>query len=463
MAEWIWIGVNGVAGLGLATWLVVLAREIVRTALAPLLGFRVFEIRFGVGHRRFTRAVGPIDLVLSPWPAAGATVARSGASRRHRLGRAILALAPAAAQLGWMLARLDAGVAPGAAPLFEGPAPLACLDLANALLLVAHATLALELPGGARTDVRLALDAWIGRADSSRAARADYYARLARHHLERARVESARAALEQGLRQLGPQSLLVACERHMNAVDLDSVVDQGACADALHREIEEADPRRRRERASWSLAERVRQRCASAVPLLIALLALAFAQADGWARHFESGMIVLGDRAVAAGETERCGRMIGTWEDWTERVDPWLPPDDAARAERHRSLAALERCRGERASAAAHHGEALLAAHAATTSPDPARMVDADDWLTDELRVTGLLRETARTASEQSRHRDALRTLRQAEQRLGRAEQRLPLVSRPSAQSEVRARVDQERAAIGLARDEVLERMRSTP
>ncbi len=460
MTQWIWIGVNGVVGLGLAAWLVVATREIVRTALAPLLGFRVFELRFGVGRKRVERALGPIDLVVSPWPAAGATVARSGSPRRHRLGRAILAVSPTAAQLVWMLGRLHAGVTPGSAPLFEGPAPLACLDLANALLLVVHATLAIEFPGGARTDVRLLLDAVLGRADSDRAARADHYARLAGHRLERARVDAARAALEQGLRQLGPQPLLVACERHLNGADLDSVVDQGACADALRREIEAADPRRREERARWSLAERFRQGIASAVPIGLALLALGFVQADRWARHLETGMLAIGDRAVAAGDTAGCTRMIGTWQDWTARVDPWLPPSDAARSERHRGLAALERCRGERDSAAAHHGEALLAARAATTAREPTRNAP-EDWLTDELRLTGLLRETARLASEQSRHRDALRTLHQAEQRLGQAERRLPLFANEAAESEARNRVDEERSAIGLARHDVLERMRS--
>ena len=55
MSQWIWIGVNGVVGLGLAAGLVVCAREIVRTALALPLGFRVFEVRLGVGRRRFER------------------------------------------------------------------------------------------------------------------------------------------------------------------------------------------------------------------------------------------------------------------------------------------------------------------------------------------------------------------------------------------------------------------------
>lgn len=459
MSQWIWIGVNGVVGLGLAAWLVVGSRELMRAALAPLLGFRVFEVHFGVGRRRIGRPIGPIDLLLSPWPVAGATVARSGAARRHRLGRAILAAAPTAAQLGWLFGRLGTGVTPGSVPLFEGPAPLACIDLANALLLVAHATLAIELPGGVRSDVRLLLDAWIGHADSNRASRADYYARRARHHLDRGQVESAGSALEQGLRQLGPQPLLVACEGHFAARDLDSVVDQGACADELRHEIERADPRRHRERASWTLGERLRQGFASTVPIGVALLAFAFTQADRWARHLETGMLSIGDRAVAANDTLGCNRMIDAWQDWSARIDPWLPPNDAARSERHRGLSALERCRGADDSAAEHHGEALLAARAATNSLETGRLANPADWLRDELRVTGLLIETAQLASEQARHRDALRTLHQAERRLGQTERGLPLFAGETARSDARERLDAERSAVLLARDAVRARM----
>ena len=148
MAEWIWIAGNGVVGLPLAALAVMVVREFVRAGVAPLLGFRVFEIRLGAGVRRLDRAIGPIDLVLGGWPIAGATVARSGTPRRHRIGRVTLALAPALAQSAWLLGRIATGTPPGASPFFGGPAPLACLDLANALLLVGHTTFAIELPGG---------------------------------------------------------------------------------------------------------------------------------------------------------------------------------------------------------------------------------------------------------------------------------------------------------------------------
>ncbi|GEM_PF-1728493 len=460
MSEWIWIAANGVVGLPLAALVVMVVRETVRAGVAPLFGFRVFEIRLGAGPGRLDRAIGPIDLVLGSWPIAGATVARSGAPRRHRIGRVALALAPALAQSAWLLGRIATGTPPGASPLFEGPALVACLDLANPLLLVGHATLAVELSGGVRSDVRLFLDAVLGRADSDQAARANYYARFARHHLERAQVDDAKAALAHGLRQLGPQSLLVACESRMLATDLDSVVDQGACANKLRAEIEAAEPRRQRERAAWSFGERLRQGAASALPLVLAFLGLAFVQADRWARHLERGMLAVGDAAIEAGDADGCGRMITAWDDWSAGVDPWLPPANDARSERHSGLARLERCRGDAAQAAAHHGEALLAAKAATRSPDVGRLTDPGAWLADELRVTGLLRETARDASEQARHRDALRTLHQAERRLGEAERRLPLFGAGDAAAEARTEVDREREALVATRDAVLTRMR---
>lgn len=461
MAEWIWIAGNGVVGLPLAALAVMVVREFVRAGVAPLLGFRVFEIRLGAGVRRLDRAIGPIDLVLGGWPIAGATVARSGTPRRHRIGRVTLALAPALAQSAWLLGRIATGTPPGASPFFGGPAPLACLDLANALLLVGHTTFAIELPGGVRSDVRLFLDAVLGRADSNQAARANYYARFARHHLERAQVNDAKAALEHGLRQLGPQSLLVACEARILATDLDSVVDQGECANALRAEIEASEPRRQHERAAWSIGEHLRQGAASALPLVLAFLGLAFVQADRWARHLERGMLAMGDAAIEAGDAGACGRMIMAWDDWSARVDPWLPPAHDARSERHRGLARLERCRGGIAQAAAHHGEALLAARAATQSPDVGRLTDPSAWLADELRMTGLLRETARDASEHSRHRDALRTLHQAERRLGEAERRLPLFGAGNAATEARSQVEREREALVATREAVLSLLRA--
>ena len=123
MADWIWIAGNGVVGLPLAALAVMVVRESVRAGVAPLLGFRVFEIRLGAGARRLDRAIGQLPSTRSIGPIAGATVARSGTPRRHRIGRVALALAPALAQSAWLLGRIATGTPPGASPLFEGPAP----------------------------------------------------------------------------------------------------------------------------------------------------------------------------------------------------------------------------------------------------------------------------------------------------------------------------------------------------
>ena len=103
--------------------------------------------------------------------------------------------------------------------------------------------------------------------------------------------------------------------------------------------------------------------------------------------------------------------------------------------------------------------EALFAARAATNSLETERISNPADWLRDELRVTGLLIETAQLASEQARHRDALRTLHQAERRLGQTERGLPLFAGETARSDARDRLDAERSAVLLARDAVRARM----
>ena len=455
MPDWLWIAANLGLGLPLAAVFVTVGREIVRTGLALALGFRVFEIRWGAGRLLFERPVGPLDLSIGRLPLGGATVARSGLPRRHRAGRVTLALGPCLAQLAWLAGRLATGTPPGAAPLFEGPAPLAVLDLASCLLLVVHATFALELPGGVRTDVRLCLDAVLGHADTDRAARANYYARLARHRLERADVDGARAAIARAMTQLGPEPLLVEAEALLDRGPLDSVVDQGERADALREAILAAEPRRRDERAAWGRAERLRQTAFSGLPVAIALAALAFVQADRLARSLERGMIVVGDRAVAAGDVRACDEMAARWARWAGRVDPWLPPSSAERSERHEALAALDLCRGERARARRHQGEALLAAGAAADRSKQLLVDDPDAWLAAELQVSRLLRVSAERESRDRAHRDALRTISRAERRLARlAHQLVRFEAEDRERAE--ARLGDERAAIESTRERIL-------
>jgi len=454
--EWVSITSNLVLGVPLAALAVVFLRETARAAIAPLVGFRVFELQWGAGKQRFERAVGPIDLVLAPLPIAGATVARSGSPQRHRLGRIVLALTPIATQLLWLVARALGGTFPGGAPLFEGPAPLACLDLANTILLVAHATLALEISPGVRTDMRLLLDALLGHSDSDRAARANHYARLAKHHLERARVSAARDALDLARTQLGPQPLILACQDRLDATDLDSVVDQGDCIDDLKRRIEAAEPKRPDERAGWSLGERLRQGFFSALPLVAALLALTFAQADRLTRKVETGLSRLAEGVVESGEPTACDAVFERWNAWADRVDPWLPPAATVRSDRHLGFARLARCRGDADAAAAHHGQAMLAANAARTEDPAERFRNPGEWLSNELRLTSLLLHAAQTERDEKRFRDALRTLTKADRRLITLEGQLGFLGEADAKAKASSALQSEREVVAAIREEIL-------
>ena len=459
MSDWIWIAANLGLGLPLAAGLLILAREVVRGLIGLAFGFRVFEIQLGAGRKRAEFQLGSVDVALADLPIAGTTIARSGAPKRHRLARLALATAPLLAQVGWLLARLVMGTPPGSAPLFDGPALLACLDLANCLLLVLHSTAPVELPGGVRTDIRLLLDAALGRADSNRAARSNYYTRLARHRLERADVEGARAAVSHGLTQLGPEALLVTSQTELDATELSSVIDQGECADRLSVAIESSEPRRQIERARWTLMERLRQGFFSAAPLTIALVCLGLVQADRLARSIETGMLGLSDRAALAGDADACAAMENRWQIWSREVDPWLPPGEADRSRRHLGLAGLARCRSDLRTAEQHHSEALLAANAAGFS-DPSKLFrDPEKWLDNELRMALLLREAAELGSKRSSYREALVTLTRAERRLSSLGGKLGLLGEGEDRHLAGKRLDQERIELEATRSRVLASM----
>ena len=459
MPSWIWMLVNGLIGVPLALVGLVFLRELLRAVLALALGFRVFALQWGAGPPRLEGPVGPVDLGLAPWPIAGSTVARSGAARRHRAGRFLLATGPLLAQTIWLLVRLYDGTPPGTAPLFEGPAPIACFDLANTLLLVLHATLAVELSPGVRTDVRLLLDAFLGRAESDRAARANYYARLARHRLERADVDGTHAALATGITQLGPEPLLVAARDRLAQSELDSVVDQGDCCDALHALVEQAEPRRRVERADWSFGERLRQAGWSALPLTAAIAALVFVQAERMARSAERGMLAVAARAIAAEEVDGCARMIDRLHEWSARIDPWLPPSAADLSDRSLAISRLERCRGDALAADRHRDEALLAASGANRNASVALGDDPLRWLSNELRVTVLLREAAMRETGRSAFRQALTALGQADRRLDALDGQLGLLPGGSVRADASRQLGEERLAVRSLREQVLVRM----
>lgn len=416
--EWDWFVANLLVGVPLAAFGVCLLRESVRSALALALGFRVFEIRLGVGQPRAHFQLGPLDFACAPIALAGATIAHSARAPRHRIDRMALAVTPIGLQLVWIGTRLLSGSPPGGEPLYEGPAPLACLEIANALTLVLHLTCAVELPGGLRTDIRLFLDALVGPAGSERAARASYYARLSRHHLERSDVADARRAVRQGIRQLGPEPLLVEAERLLRRSALDSVIDQLACADALRRAIKQSEPRRRRERASWSRRERLRQSLYSLLPIALAISTLAVIQADRLVHSLEHGLIRVSERIGESGDPRACEAMDTRWHQWSTRIDPLRPPQPGLRSDRQLSRASLALCRGDRESAERHEASALLAANEAVKQMERRRNVEPADRLGAELQVTRLMRRLAEREGQAESHRDALRTLARAERRL---------------------------------------------
>lgn len=448
MVGTLWSVANVLVGLPLALATLVVLRETLRGLVAVCLGLRVFELQWGAGRRRFARPIGTLDLALAPWPVAGAVLARSGSPRHHRFARIALAIAPALAQIAWIAMRsaLDVPFPTRPPPRWD---PLALLDLANAALLVLHGMIPVELSRGVRSDVRLLLDALTEEADVGRRARGSYYARLVRHHVERGRVDAAREALARGLVQLGPEPTLLACREQLEGRALDSVVDQGACADALESLIRDAEPTRARERATWSLGRRLRQAVLAVVPAGAVLATLGLVQADRIGLDVETRLRQASLRAAREGDDDRCRALLDRWAGWTRlfEVDA-LPP--SAQRERHVAIARLSVCKGDPSTAAAHRGEALLAASRAARESEALFAVDLRRWVAQEVRVVDLLGEVADEERARRSHRAALATLHRAEQRLERVRRRLATHPEPEARDDALAFVTE--AEQGLAR-----------
>ena len=455
MIEWVWLGINGIVGIPLALAGLVFLRESIRAATALAFGFRVFEIRWGIGRTLFNRPIGPINLVGGSWPLAGATLARSGTPRHHRIARAACAVAPLAAQLLWLAYRSADG--PTLAFAFrDGPAFLAAMDLANTILLALHCFVPIEFASGVQSDVRLLLDSALTGTDSERAARANYYARLCRHRLERGDREAAEQALEQGLTQLGREAILVQCQLRFLETDLGSVVDQGECADELQRLIEAAEPNRTIQRASWSFGERFRQSVISVLPAGFLLLVVSIAEADRLALGVESLLHRHGEQVVSRNEATACTAQIERWTGWSTRTDRWFPLDDVERRDRHATLAELERCRGDLIAAAAHQGEAMLSANAARFQSAEEILAEPEVWLENELRMADLLRQAAAVESERRSYRRALGTLGKAERRLDSLRDRLAVWPDPDARSRADETITRARSEVVALREQVL-------
>jgi hypothetical protein len=458
MAEAAWCIFNLIVGIPVAVVVVGLCRECLRALFALAFGFRVFEMKWGAGRRVWAKPIGPVEFVLGALPLVGSTIAESGSPKHHHIARLTQASGPILIQLAGVFWGGASGLMFSEA-LQSGFAPIATLQLANILLIGLHGLIPFETKSGFRTDIRSILDVGFGRAEMNRHARASYYARYARHWLERADVERAKAALGQGLTQLGRDSLLVACEARILAEDLSSVVDQSECADDLRVLIEDAEPRRRKARDAWSVRERVRQATITSLPLVLAALGLFTLESERLSRLMHHRLIVTGDVVASNGIASVCESQLTRWRRWSPVLDLVGPDDPGMERDRHHQLARLERCRGRLEAATAHQRLAISAAQQALTQHASRADADPDLWLVNEVRLTILLRHAAELDTERSRYRLALVALERAAKQLDLAQYRVKRWREPEFQARASGFLESEKAQIELARLQVLTRM----
>jgi hypothetical protein len=458
MLEAAWLGVNLLVGIPFAIVFVVSCREFVRIVLAITYGFRVFELKWGVGRPIWAKSLGPVDVVFRRIPLGASIVAESGSPRNHRIARLAQSGGPVLVQIAFFFwaggTRLTLS-----SEVVSGFAPLAVLHLSNIFLVGLHSLIPFETQSGFRTDIRSILDIGFGRAEANRHARASYYARYARHWLERADAERAQAILEQGLTQLGRDSLLVACEARMLAEDLRSVVDQGACADALRVLIEDAEHQRRKDRANESTSERFRHAMLSTLPMSFAALGLIALESEQLSRFVHQHLILASDVAASSRIPTGCTKQLGLWTRWMPALDLLLPDDPGLQSDRYEQLARLEQCRGQLDAAIAYQTRAIAAAEQVPAQSIQSSDSDPDSWGVNDGRLAILLRHAAELESDRSQHRLALVALGRAETELGLAQNRL----RTQTHSDRRTRTDElledEKLRLQSARSQILARM----
>lgn len=458
MLETAWIGVNLLVGIPFAVVFVVSCREFVRIVLAIAFGFRVFELKWGVGRPIWTKSLGPVDVVFRRLPLGASIVAESGSPRNHRIARLAQSGGPILVQIAFFF---GAGATRFtlSSDVVSGFAPLAALHLSNIFLVGLHGLIPFETKSGFRTDIQSILDIGFGPAEANRHARASYYARYARHWLERADVERAKAILEQGLTQLGRDSLLVACEARMLAEDLRSVVDQGACVDAIRVLIDDAEPQRRKDRAIKSTSERFRQAMLRALPMSFAVLGLMALESEQLSRFVHQRLIVASDIAATSGIASGCKKQLTLWTRWMPALDLLLPDDPGVQSNRYEQLARLEKCRGQLDAAVVYQTRAIAAAEQVRAQSVQSPDLDPDSWGVNAGRLASLLRHAAELESDRNQHRLALVALVRAETELGLAQNRL----RTQTHSDQRTRTDElledEKVRLQSARSRILARM----
>jgi hypothetical protein len=460
MPEAIWCILNVIVGIPLAIVLIGVCREGLRALFALAFGFRVFQLKWGAGRRVWAKPIGPVEIVLGTQPLAGSIIAESGSPKRHRLARLSQASGPLLVQLvGIFWGNLSGPM------IFEALrsefAPIALLQLANILLIGLHGLIPFETKTGFRSDIRSILDAGFGRGERNRHARASYYARYATHWLERADVDEAKAVLERGLTQLGRDSLLKACQRQILAEDLSSVIDQSRCADFLRSLIEDAEPRRQKDRESWSVRERLRQTAITSLSLMLAAIGVFALESERLSRLVHHRLIVTGEAVATGGIESACSSQLTKWSRWSPALDLVLPDDPELERDRQDQLAGLERCRGQTETATAHQRRAILAAQHAQTQHASRIDSDPSEWLVNEIRLAIVLRHAAELDSEQRRFRLALAGLGSAARGLDLAQAQVGTQRWPEHEFQERASglLENEKDQLALVRLQVLTRM----
>jgi hypothetical protein len=457
MLEAAWCILNVIVGIPLAIVLIGACRECLRAIFALAFGFRVFEMKWGAGRRVWAKPIGPVEFVIGALPLVGSIIAESGSPKNHQIARLAQASGPMLIQLAGVFCWSGSLVISEA--LQSDFAPIATLQIANILLVGLHGLIPFETKTGFRTDIRSILDVTFSRAERNRHARASYYARYARHWLERADVEQAKAILGRGLTQLGRDSLLVACESRILTEDLSSVVDQSECADALRVLIKNAEPQRRKDRDDWSVRERVRQATITSLPIALAALGLFALESERLARRIHHHLIVTGQRVADDRIAFVCEAQLTRWRRWTPALDLATPADPEMERDRLDQWAQLERCRGQLEAAAAHYSRAVSAAQRALTQQTSRTDAAPGLWLANETRLATILRHAAELDSKRNRYRLALVALGRAAKGLDLAQHRVKIWREPEFQARASGLLESERAQLELARRQVLTRM----
>jgi hypothetical protein len=458
MHEAVWWFLNLGLGLPIAIGLVVLGRECVRALIALAFGFRVFEFRLGMGERLWSKPIGPVELGFSRFPVAASIVAESGSPKHHHLARWAQAGGPLLLQIVCLLCWSSTGV-DGSKSIGATYAPLATLHLANMALIALHSLVPLETQSGFRSDIRCALDLAQNSAEMNRDARASFYARYARHWLERAQVNCAKKMLDRGLIQLGRDPLLVACQSRLQEEDLTSVIDQSACADTLRALVLAAEPRRSQMRKTWSVQERARQNFVSSLPFALAVLALSLVESERLSEHIHERMILQSQSVASERIESACESRIAQWNRWTPIFNRILSNRPEIDRDRHDQLAQLERCRGDADRAAFHQTRAIAEAEEVVARSGQLPGSDQPGRIESEIRLVALHRAFAELESERNRYRLALATLEEAASTLARAERRLRIESESGEWVEVEEQFAEERSQLNRTRQDILGQM----